>query len=458
MNFKTFWKNKQHYDLHIFVVMVVAVFLVFILDIVTIGIKYHNNNKNMFANTVLYSNSFTTTLSETTGSIQQCFVSSDDRQVFLFIKFDDMSKIATNAQTYQMRCTNIDDKFQSVGTPNEGIEGRIYMFGSTGYMGIYLYTTEKPFASALKQIQVANGNVIQRSRRKDDSTDISNYDRFPIYINPAGNNAQTISFLEDHTIGDEFDMRTIYERFVTSYEESAIRTELDDKIAAMNDSMGIAVEYNSRLKNYGLNVPPVNEYVTGDQFISTPVYKTNADGTICTDENGNQVLDYTYTKFEANSIIPGGVDFEWHDHSLKDANDGYINLLKVEMAGRSVEEYIADLNTVEGNGQMRDTETLAAEWTYTNGTVLDKMATDQLTQTVMADINAYVNEINNYLSAKSAYQYDLLPRLLLLERDLNNMSTIYTSTRWENEVTVTDENGNEVTETRLVDDNVMRVW
>lgn len=486
--FKNFWTNRKHYSLHIFCVEMAALVSMFSIDVAAIGYKYHSDKEAMFADTVLYTSSFKTSLSATSGSVENIFVSEDDRQCFVLLKFDNTSAISTDAGKYFMQMTNCNNDGTSKGIPNEGVKGRFYMFGATGYAGLYLYTTNAPFTNDLKQIRIMAPPVTNRSQTTEY---ISDFDNFVLYINPSGNDGVTASFMENHAIGDAFDMSVMYERLIYYPKEQDIKKQLSDCVKDMKNKYDAIVEYRNRLVKYQLAVPDVSEYITGD-VISTEYdyeyvyeYTTDENGNsvpkidektgnpvvlldengnpvIKTDENGNALYGDSYWDFKANTVLPGGTMFDYHNMSLQ--HGGYSSAVpEIMNDGLSIAEYTDSLNQIKNaNYDMVMKSVDVASWSYEDGKPFIYDASSTLAQTTQADIDSYISISKAYLELKYNYQNKLLPSLLTLEKDYTLMADVYTDTMHEAEVEFTSVNelGNPVIEiqTLYVDDGVLELW
>ena len=499
-----FWKNRQHYAMHIFIAEIASAVLLFSLNLGAIGVKYDYLKRTAFADTSLYTNSLMTTISQRQGVIPYMFVSEDDRQCFIMVRFQDMENMTINAGSYSMLLTNVNNKGQSTHEPTEGVKGRIYIFGTSGYMGIYLYTTNAPFERTLKELQVCSSSALARGKADIENQDsLENYDRFGMYINPAGNDAKTADFLENHAIGDEFDIKQIYEQLISRTEERQLRQDLEESIGKLESGLNSIDEYRGRLNSYGLELPERHEYQLGDkvevaydyeylwqtdeegnQILDDagnpqPVWLTDENGeyvldsegnkqqAIAADENGNPKYTEAHKVFKPGTVTLGGIDFDWYPYNL--LRGGYSQAIETQLAGMSIEEYVATTRS-EWDQQSVKVDVATKDWYYSNGTIVDKSAEDPLTQAIMSDITGYSTALDTYLKEKHHYEYDLVPSTLLLERNLNVMSTVYTETMYKTTVEqpVLDEAGNQQTDAEgnvitqpvemYVDDGVLRTW
>lgn len=486
MNFKQFWKNRNHYSLHFFCAGMAVMVSAFALNMGGIIVKRNHAKAEAFSDTVLYTESTDMSQSGTKVNVENVFVSDDDRQCFIMMKFDDMTNVSTNAENYWMTIGNLTDKWRADNAPTEGIKGRLYMFGATGYCAVYLYTTDRPFDDGLKQLNIFSKNIAVRGEQVDADGNIieSTPDMFTIYINPSGNDGKSASFIKNHKIGDDFDMSVIYERLIYYPEETAIKTDLNNITQDMQTTYNKIIEYRDRLKNYDLALPPVPELITGDKFENSftyePVYKTDEQGNIITDEitgesvvqtdengdviykldsNGQPVVKDAYLDFKPASIVPAGISFDYHTLSLKDT--GYFEHLE-DRGDMTIPEYLKKLSAVSDS----ESTSVSYSWTYTDGTPVPENGTDSLTQVMKSDIEAYTALLNEYINYKSEYQAKMLPALLSVEHNLHVMSTVYTDTMYEKEVevpvrdadgkAVLKEDGTPVTEIKnmYVDDDV----
>lgn len=466
----------------------------FSLNFAGIAVKRSHVKADAFSDTVLYTTNTSTSQSNVNVNVEHIFVSDDDRQCFIMLKFDNMKDISTNASNYWMTVCNRTDKGDIADAPTEGIKGRVYMFGATGYCAVYLYTTGRPFDNVLKQINILSQNISVRGEQVDVNGDVieSTPDVFSIYVNPAGNDGQTASFIKNHKIGDDFDMSVIYERLIYYPEETEIKKNLDETTQTLQTKYNQIIEYRDRLGNYDLMLPAVPEYITGDTFENNfeyePVYQTDNNGNIITDDitgepvcmydenndiiyksdaNGKPVVKNAYLDFKPATVFPNGIMLDYHNLSLKDT--GYFNYIdnRGDMSIPEYIKYLSDSKLKDDNAVINNSEYV---WKYSDGTDVSFDNSDSLTQIMKTDVEAYKSLLDEYIAAKTLYQCTLLPSLLTVEYNLSVMSSVYTDTMYEKDlnVPVLDENGspvldadgNQITEvkTMYVDDDVCSVY
>lgn len=419
----TIWKNKRHFKLQIFGVTVLLVVAIFIINLISIKTSYDKKVKDYMASTTKYTASFQMSLSGVKGTVENVFIDSSKTKCFILTQYATTSALTMNANNYQMFVTNVNNNGKRTGEPKEKLTGEIYMFGSSGLVGIYL-RSDKPFENNLKQLTfrsyskfTANTSPYFRTTATD-----AQYDQCHIFFNPGGSNSQTIDFLEQHVDGNDFNLPEIYRQVKAVYDE---KTNRDSIVQFYNDIMVVMnsiSEYQNRLiTNYNVDVPEFPQYIAGDKFVDVPVY----------DAQGVQVS--TYKKFIPATIVPGGTEFDWYNGSLA---TGYFRLVP-NTQNMTIRDYIYALNIDKSSRRVGDMTT--EEWYFKDGTAV-RLKSDSTTTTyeqeIVNNIKGYEKQLNKYIELKTNYQTKYLPNLLLLESDSTSVGQSYTVRKDENTVMI----------------------
>lgn len=415
LSLKTIWKNKRHFKLQIFGVAVCLTVSIFLLNFLSIIIVHNKKVKDFLATNVKYTTTFQTSLTGVKGVVRNIYIDSSRTQCFLFLEFGKTENITMNASSYQMIMTNVDADGQRTGVPEEKITGQIYMFGSTGIVGLYL-KSDIPFESNLKQLTLrsyakfADGTKPYFATSKSDYT----YDQCHLFFNPGGSNAKSINFLESHQDGMAFDLPTIYKEVRAVSDEKTARDNILQFYKDLHVTMNELSEYKGRLsKNYNIAVPELPLYIKGDYFKDIDI----------TDAEGN--VTGTYERYMPATVFPGGTEFDWYNGNIK---FGYYNLVP-NTKDMSARDFIYNLDN-ERVKSPRMSDVLPKQWFFNDGTEFI-IRTDKTTTTyeknIISDIELYTETLTKYMDLKKKYQVEYLPALIILEMDSSSVGQAYTS-------------------------------
>lgn len=409
------WKNRRHFKMQIFGVTVLLVICIFVANLISIKVSYNKQLNRYIASNTMYTSTFQLSLSGVKGTVDKIFIDSTGTQCFILASLKSTVNLATDAKNYQMYVTNVNYDGTNNGTPEENIQGEIYMFGASGIVGLYLYS-DVPFENTMKQLTLrsftkytSNTSPYFRTTASD-----AQYDQCHLFFNPGGTNKKTIDFLEKHIPGTEFDLTEIYRQVNTSKEEVAIRKDIlqfyDDLSAVMRKIM----EYRKRLNDsYNIAVPDFPEYVQGDYFDDVIVY--DAEGV----EIGS------YRKYVPATIVPGGTEYDWYNGSIA---TGYFKLVP-NVKNMTIRDYIYALNRDKKSRIVPSTK--IKDWYFNDGTPVNMNIDADITATslereIINNIDIYEDLFNQYMKLKTKYQTEYLPNLLLLESTSGAVGQVYT--------------------------------
>lgn len=418
---KAIWQNRRHFKMQIFGVMVLFVVVVFIVNLVSIKVSYNKQLDNYLSSVSKYTTSFQMSLSGVKGTVNKVYVDTARKQSFVLMKLNGTSNLAMNAGNYQVLLTNVNRDGSNAGCPEEQVEGEIYMFGSSGLIGLY-FRSDIPFENQLKQITLRSYAKFTSNTKPYTriSTSDAQYDQCHIYFNPGGTSAQTIDFLENHVAGTNFDPVEIQRQVNTVNDEIAIRNDILKFYDNLLVCMDRITEYQRRLRdNYNVEVPEFPMYIKGDYFDTIDIY--GQDGTVVG----------SYRKFIPATIMPGGTEYDWYMGSI---NKGYYNLVP-NAQNISIPDYIAALSADKNS--RRYTYKKTEEWFYLDGTAVKSefgsMATSY-EQEVWNNIMKYEELLVQYMDLKEEYQTEYLPELLTLEYKSAGVGIVYTVRNDDNAV------------------------
>lgn len=412
---KTLWRNRRHFKLQMFGVAFFVTISVFLANLFSIKIVYDNGVEQYMTSTVKFTANFQMSLSGVKGTIDNIFVDRSKTQCFVLATLADDSVLTMDAGQYQMFITNTTPDGVSNGAPREPMTGEIYMFGTTGRIGMY-FKSAIPFDNRMKKITLRSYKKYTANTKPYFMTIASDaqYDQCHIYFNPGGSSAQTIEFLEKHAVGSDFKMSEIYRQITTVGEYEKVREALEKCQNDIISLYGRMREYKNRLTtNYGLKLPDMPDWIEGDKF-----------ETVETKDKNDNVTE-TRQRFVPATILPGGTDYDWYRGTV---NDGYYHLIP-DKGDMTMREYLIKLAADKKARKVSGAE--FKTWYYEDGSEVvfaEKYATKYETE-MQTTMKEYQQLFNDYLTLKSKYQTELLPSFIEMELESETIGQAYTVRR-----------------------------
>ena len=413
--FMKLFKFDKHHKFERFGVIFCSLFLVMLI-IVSIAFvdKLQTDNETM-DNKVIYTRNFQTSISEINGTVDNIYKNKDNTEAFLVLHLEDTTNISTDAKNYQMYLTGAKqsgDEIIGEYLEHESLRGSIYLFGSSGYIGLHLVDSEG-FASQLCDLVVRCNSQIKTDDESDDgeeeNTDMEDsflqYDQFRIYFNPGGKKCDVAEFLNKTS----WSVSDAYEECVSRAQEEEIRKTLTNDVEQLKKSMDAIEEYTARLKGSNsptdVAVPEMPEPISGDKFI---------EHGSATDDKSDDYIEYI-----PHEILPCGYEFDWYNGSVK---SGYIDGLCGEL---TYAQYFNKKQSEESddNGMGVSVD----EWTLNDGTLINSLdASISENKSIVDNANLLASAWQTYYDLKQQYQCVDLLSLLYLEVDTNNVNSNYT--------------------------------
>lgn len=392
---------SSHYAMERFGILFFSLTFCMAILLGTMEIKRYKDNRKTLSEQVMYTTSVTTSLTSQTGSVQKILHNEDRTKCFILLKFSDMSAMSTNAEYYQMFITGFSAS-QKPETLKTKPHGCIYVFGSTGYMGIYL-TSAGGFAKQLMGITVrCNKTIVNTSSTGASSiymdTSFDSYDQFRIYLNPGGDNITTTKCFDN----EKFDILELYEEMIIQPREQKIRNQLSVDLQNMKNAQDKTEEYKERLTREGVIQYTEPEQIAGDTIVQC--------------EDGRYVLN-------TDTVLPNGINYDWYNGSVE---TGYLDTICGGYI--SYEDLLDQLRNEEDNTSF-STNTI---WYLSNGAAFDGTNSlntdmDEVTrEELSSSTNLLANTWTQFYQAKKQYQCEDLVSLLELEVDSKEAKTHYT--------------------------------
>lgn len=397
-------KLGPHYRMErfslLFCVMVVGI----LVTTVSCFVAHVQTQNTTLGEQAIYSTEFETSKTGVSGKVIDVYSSEDKAKTLLLLKFDDTKVVSTNADNYQMFLTgaSVEQNKQTLdGVPS----GSIYMFGNTGYMGIYLVNKDG-FGPQILDLVVRCNSELQTNASEDVDEEVEDksfvdYDQFRVYFNPGASKAKHLDCLDGSKAPS---IKDFYNEAVITPQEDEIHAQLETQVNNMRVSLNQIHEYEERLETEGITVPAEPSVIAGDKVI------TNDDGS------------YTY---KPATVLPGGYDLDWQHTSVV---DGFIDdlIAKTDSPNMTVDQYFA-MMTREANGDASGNklDTNNIEWQLNDGTLISSLSGGKSSRYTkyMEMCNDLTNAWRTYYNQKVDYQREMLGSLLDLEVSKDSILT-----------------------------------
>lgn len=434
-NFLSKFKLDAHHTIERFGVFVLVLTIITSILMTSIIITKVTTDAETMTDKAIYTTSFTTSLSDINGTVESAYRNKDMTDFFLLLKFEDVSKISSDANDYQLFLTACDlsGNLQSLkSTP----AAMVYMFGSSGYMGLHFVNNDGFPQQIYHLIVRSNSSYVSKSvedatEAPDKSSDesFSSHDQFTVNFNPGGADAKVVSFLDE----EEMSMYDVFYTTVIKDQEAEQRKVLNTDLANMYASLAQINKYAKLLENDSKDsngnyivAPDLPAVIRKDKVIAKKdgetlvrdrdMWKSSADEVVKEDN----VMYY----FNTDYVVPQGFDFNWQDSSIK---DGYLKNLCPDG------DYVKYFNdkASESTSDADSITTSDIKFYYKNGTEFKydsgKNTTNREAK-LNTDIQNLLTEWQNYYNLKKAYQTTDLQKLLMLELDTIDAANSWTRT------------------------------
>lgn len=341
------------------------------------------------------------------GEVSGVYTSKDKTKSLLMLYFSDMGKLSTDAKNWYMYYSS----------PNEVRKndpaGLIYVFGDTGYVGLYFTDGAgfKPQASEIRLLHKKELTSDIPTPSAKTSALMKNNDVGIILANLGARKATHLSLLD----GDKaMDVKALFAGPIYEEKYKALQADARKKLQDMKISLERIKELKGRLTRADVLVPDDPQYVEGDAI---------------TKDKGE-----FYANFKAS--LPGGFDFAWQRRKL---SEGYLSL--VSKQGENLRACMMRMKNEQKDTQSGPKYT--DEWVYMDGTpVFDldssKVLSDSETS-VQKDIQSLQSEWSNYYGMKREYQYTELPKFLAMDDSVQARAADFTLHSGKNVMTVWDQ-------------------
>jgi hypothetical protein len=430
---KKFFKTvfDKHHGIERFGLSFLVLLIIFCSITGSLIVTSYKVNHQALTSKAVYTTDFTMSRSSVKGTVEGVFTNQDKTKALLLLKFDDISKLSVDANNYTVFLRGYDQNKDDIQSLKSNPSGAIYMFGTSGYMGIYFVDTAG-FENQIWYLTLRNDKELTNVSSEDvdidedsgESSQYAEYDLANIYFNPAASEATIVSCLDN----DVVTVRDMYEECIARADETEIREALTSDLKDMRADIATILEYEQRLEAYGIALNDTYSCIAGD-------YIVNQDGAIVASMDQTVAIesykesDTLYLK--SNHTLSGGVDFNWQDGTIF---DGYLTSLA---GAQTVESYIETIT----NPTYQDDKTISKTWYYkSSGKEFTISSSSGFTQEA-SDINSAIQGLEStwesYYVHKQNYETKDLVSLLELDYQIMNVESNYTVNNSENMLRIT---------------------
>lgn len=437
------YKLGSHHKMERFGI-IVLVLTICLITVTGFGFKdYLDVNKQRTADVAVYSASAESSRTKAKVLVDGLWSNEKRTHSYLLFHFEDPTTQSLDVKDYMVFISASGEHLSK--TP----KASLFVFGTTGYMGVEFIRTEGLPNQVLSLIfRIKKGVVDEINTSEVDyirgETDQSflKYDQFELNINPAAKNAITSDKLNSFSI----EPSDLYNMFVAGQKEKEIKYELQTSINKMRTSQQSFLAAKKKLESRDVVVPALPKEVNTDSFVldekldaenmkKIEKLKAETDGTAedaSSDDsenpdinnsvlNNNKTLDYKMADikpyvYSTDYVFGGGVEFNWHDKSLADG-DSYID--DVLPPGTDLSETLRKLKiqTEAASGGAENDPYNVDVWKRSDGSAVD-LTNEVVVQEGIPDmVSSLDNAYTEWYTEKQNYQRELLKKLLLLENE-----------------------------------------
>lgn len=389
---------------------VTSFILVSFLVLTATAFYYSGQKANqLLGSRAMYTTKFTSSKTKNAGEVVNIYTDKSHKRAMVLMKFDNPATMSAAAKDYQGFITgsNLAGEFHPLKNKPAG---SVFMFGSTGYMGVYINDSQGIKSGIMALTMRANSQLVAQdpdspAAASDEAvvgaggTSFEKYDQWRVFFNPGASGTKHLSALDASTPK----IKDMYAQMIVAPQEKEIREKLDaDLVQLKADLAGIA-DYTRRVTTTNLNglyvrAPKVPEAIDGDSVAGQAAYGSKPS---------------TLTLKTAHPA-PNGFSFDWRAGSVE---KGYLDGIVPQ--GQNYLTWVP--RHMQSNGTSIDVTSL--KWTMSDGTPLaDQTSTDVgPLQQINANITLLTTAYQTYFNHKQQYEVNDLGSLLNLEMSLRDV-------------------------------------
>ena len=359
-----------------------------LMTFVSVYNKFGLDKQNLSSN-ALYTSKVALSRTGQNGTVEGIFVNKDKTRGMVLIKMTDASKISSTAKDYKVFTTAVNlkqqqEKVKSVPT------GSIYVFGSSGYIGLY-FVDNSGFDSQIfkSTIRLEKEFVtVDASKISEEvaGTSYAEHDQMDLYFNLGASKAKELKSLEKSS----FSVQDLYVEAVGSKTDEEQRKVLIDDLNQMSKLKLQIDEMRSRLEalsvdNVALVVPELPDEIKTDTFSGS----------------GDDI------RMSTNYVYKGGININWQDLKLEDRYFSAVDNEKTNPDKLSLARWLVKMKNDASSSDERTS--YEVDWVMSDGTSLTQFVNDLgMDNAGVSDMNKqvqnYTTLITEYMELKYKYQ------------------------------------------------------
>lgn len=425
-------KLGSHYAIERFGIIFLVLVLCMTLVVGSITAKNIQSKHQSLSGRAVYTSGITMSQTKSTGTVFGLYSNNDHTRAFILLGFDDMSYLPTKANDYRLFISGCN---QSGGyeTLKSAPTGYLYLFGGTGYLGIYLEDVQG-FPSQLMKIYLRAANFTGSTASGYSEETFNTYNQGQLIVNPGGSYAIHADFLEK----DRFTPEDLVEEILCRRQEAEIKQTLRYDLLQIVGKQLLLKEYEQRVRDLNVVVPSAPAVIAQDS-----IYALDTTGR--TDERLHYITSYgggwvneagtigvrnddVKVYLDSPYVVPNGFDFDWQNGSI---SEGYLEKLTGTTTLSAWIGYIQDRKQA---GKMTapftfDDDLNRIVWMMADGSRISLSTKDALTQNQKDIANAIgllKSTWQDIYDLKAKYETEDLVALLTLESDFRNAVDAYT--------------------------------
>lgn len=390
-----FIKANKHYGIERFGIVFGILSMSLLAIIIVFSVQGHEADVKADLAQTIYTSKSVSSVDGVTLDVTNVCRSADGTHAMILAKVDTedskLSDISTDATAYDCRVMAINERGTHVAMQSAPMSGNVYVFGTTGYIGIYINCP-----NGVKRERLLVGLETSYLAKKSDTAD---KDTWTMMVNLGADAAQVCDSLDAKT----FDPTAFYAETIMNEQDTKLRATCDDDLQQMADLLTQINEAQSRVRKNGVTLDGmVPSYVYGDKITGTTDALT----------------------LETDTVAFGGFDCDWRSTDINGSymaaacgSDKTLDFLKYMKAGAdtTVSSQELDPYTVS-----KKTLT-SAVWLMSDGSAVSSASKD--VQTSVTELTGYWNR---YMELKYKYQCTDVYALMTLEMQKSVIADTYT--------------------------------
>lgn len=324
--YKPLWLTS-HYAIERFGIAL-TIALVGISACFAVGAYNYHKAMNAFDNRrSMYSTAFSTSKTQLSGRVVAIYGNKNRTKAFVLLRSSDNGNFPGDPKEYQFFLAGSDPHFgytKIAGHP----AGAFYMFGSTGYMGLYLVNKSGFPSQVLDLVGRINSPVSTIHKpSKYARGSFRKYDQFQIFFNPGATRIKELSALN---ISKEPNISQLYRSLFLVKSERAARRKLNNDLVKMETDLRQIQDRRHRLIMDKVKPLPGPKYMQGDKIVR---------------RHGQLYL-------ETKHVAHGGFNFDWQSGSIE---KGYLNKVFKQNgvpANEDPDDFLAKMDQKQGENEL----------------------------------------------------------------------------------------------------------